>query len=126
MKLSGLSRQWQTRDQLFAAFADHEETWSLLQCLENMDGPDLWVGSSHRFLRFLAQDSGLWPDEIPPLAYACALGDGERFQSRVELIAGSAASLPQGVPPAMIAPYFGQAWPAKKGRHARKLRQSCF
>ena len=80
MKLSGLARQWQTRDQLFAAFADHEETLSLLQCLENMDGPDLWVGSSHRFLRFLAQDSGLWPDEIPPLAYACALGDGYRIE----------------------------------------------
>ena len=77
MKVSGLSNQWKTRDGLFDSFAAglNEESdpmllercravHQLLETLESIDGPDLWVGTSHSLMHFLLQDAKHQFDEV--------------------------------------------------------------
>jgi hypothetical protein len=76
MRISGLSNQWKTRDGLFGEFADEPEfdpvcnersrvIRELLLHLESRDGPDLWIGTSHRLLNFNLRDTTYQFDRIP-------------------------------------------------------------
>ena len=78
MRITGLSNQWGERlleglihdeagDRRFEICK--ERTLTLLQHLTTIDGPDLWVGTSHSLLNFCARDTNDPFDRIPPLAY---------------------------------------------------------
>ena len=76
MQISGLSNQWQTRDGLLDSFVRdlsahsdaimHEHCGAiqtLILHLETLDGPDVWIGTSHRQLNFLLCDAR---ESMPP------------------------------------------------------------
>ncbi len=76
MKISGLSNQWKTRDELFEAFSIDAEGDPLcnersrvirefLLHLETLDGPELWIGTSHHYLNFCRRDVEHQFDYIP-------------------------------------------------------------
>jgi hypothetical protein len=80
MRISGLSNQWKTRDGLFGMYAVAEDpdpgadpvcnecsriTRELLLRLEQFDGPDIWIGTSHRMLNFNLRDTTHQFDHIP-------------------------------------------------------------
>lgn len=78
MRISGLSNQWKTRDGLFYAVAEDPDpaadrlcneryrvTRELLLHLEQLEGPDIWIGTSHRMLNFNLRDTTHQFDHIP-------------------------------------------------------------
>lgn len=78
MRIIGLSNQWKTRDGLFATIAHdpsapticNEQTRvirELFWYLETLEGPDLWIGSSHRLFNFNLRDCENPLDRIPSL-----------------------------------------------------------
>lgn len=78
MRITGLSNQW--GDRLFDQFVPNlksdircqirdEAIQKLLRYLATIDGPDLWVGTSHSLLNFCARDARYKFDDVPPLAY---------------------------------------------------------
>lgn len=78
MRISGLLSQWKTRDGLFAFIADKPTTYpiyneelrvirELFWYLETLEGPDLWIGSSHRLFNFNLRDCENPLDRIPSL-----------------------------------------------------------
>ena len=83
MKVSGLSNQWKTRDGLFDSFVAHlsahssailhERTaavWRLLESLESIEGPVVWVGTSHNLMHFVLRDTTHEFDHIPTFVNA--------------------------------------------------------
>lgn len=78
MRVTGLKHQW--GDQLFVQFEPDPEApehcqkrdlaiQTLLTYLKTVDGPDLWVGTSHSLLNFCARDTRDRDDCVPPLAF---------------------------------------------------------
>ena len=83
MNVSGLSNQWKTRDGLFDSFVAHlsahsapilhERTaavWRLLESLESIDGPGVWVGTSHNLMHFVTRDTTHEFDRVPTFVNA--------------------------------------------------------
>ena len=83
MNVRGLSNQWKTRDGLFDSFACHLSAHSspilhercgavhrLLESLESIDGPDLWVGTSHSLMHFVLRDTTHQFDDAPTFVHA--------------------------------------------------------
>ena len=83
MKVSGLTNQWKTREGLFDSFVMglsahsdpilHERCGAvhrLLESLESIDGPDLWVGTSHSLMHFVLRDTSHQFDHIPTFVHA--------------------------------------------------------
>ena len=88
MRITGLSNQWGER--LLDRFVRtegvdrrsqlcNERVLSLLQHLTKVDGPDLWVGTSHSQLNFCARDASHPSDRIPSLASLEPLQSGYRI-----------------------------------------------
>lgn len=83
MRITGLKHQW--GDRLLDQFVHDdavddrirkrdEFTLKLLQYLGTIDGPDLWVGTSHSQLNFCARDTTHESDRIPSLAFLDSYG----------------------------------------------------
>ncbi|MEM6689903.1 MAG: hypothetical protein AAF664_10775 [Planctomycetota bacterium] len=83
MKISGLSNQWKTRDGLFGSFIDglcdrsdpilHQRCLAirrLLESLESIDGPDIWVGTSHQLMHFVLRDATHPFDQVSSFVHA--------------------------------------------------------
>ena len=80
MTLSGVTWQWRSRDGLFAALAERQAALRLLEILESVDGPDLWVETTDRKLHFHATDVAHGPVDAVPLAYVHFDTDGYRVE----------------------------------------------
>lgn len=85
MKITGLTRQW--GDRLFSSFDPDPDSdirfqlrdrsiQHLLIFLSTIEGPDLWVGTSHSLLNFCARDTTHEWDDVPSLAYVEAYASG--------------------------------------------------
>ena len=88
MKVSGLSNQWQSRDGLVLRFAqiDPETEFSnlpewgkmfllLLEELESLDGPDLFIGTSLGEMNFNLRDTIRQSDRVPSFALVQIVDD---------------------------------------------------
>lgn len=89
MKISGLSNQWKTRDGLFDGVMSNlitvtDEKWRkqyellnervrtiqrLFLRLEALDGPDVWIGSSHLNYNIYLRDTTHATDCVRPVVY---------------------------------------------------------
>jgi hypothetical protein len=75
MRISGLSNQWETKDGLLESLAPadadpvfHERSRvirELFSQLETSEGPDLWIGTSHRLMHIVRRDTTHQFDRIP-------------------------------------------------------------
>ena len=82
MEISGLSNQWQSRERLFSDFARIDPgtkvselpEWAikfsdLIHALEDMPGPDLFIGSSVSWMNFNNRDVRHPKDHVPSFAF---------------------------------------------------------
>lgn len=92
MRITGLSNQW--GDRLFDQFVPDpnsdirsqvrdEAIQKLLRHLTVIDGPDLWVGTSHSQLNFCARDARDRSELVPVLAYLVSNATGYQISSPI-------------------------------------------
>lgn len=82
MRITGIS--FQHRNMLFDKFPEESQydcegivapsVGRLLRQLQKMDGPDLWICSSHQILHFHANDAQKYGEHTPSLAWAFVNG----------------------------------------------------
>ena len=89
MKITGLSNQWgerlwdiSPRPGKSPGFFQYCNQYirQLLQHLTTIEGPDLWVGTSHSQLNFCARDTTFNFDSVPSLAYLDSIYGSFRIQ----------------------------------------------
>ena len=84
MKITGIKHQW--GDQLLKRWGPDPDSYNvyreydfpnyqLLTYLETIEGPDLWVGTSHSMMNFNARDAEDPSDHVPSLAWIHASRD---------------------------------------------------
>lgn len=84
MKITGIKHQW--GDRLLERWGPNPDSYNvyreydfpnykLLTYLETIEGPDLWVGTSHSMMNFNARDAEDPSDHVPSLAWIHASRD---------------------------------------------------
>lgn len=83
MKLANIKHQWEgsvyDRFQIPGRKAEQDPMYRLLKYLETLDGPDIWVGSSHSYFNFCARDAENSNQWVPALAFAYATRDPDWY-----------------------------------------------
>jgi len=93
MQLHGLSDQWGTRDELFAFFASTgfidsrtqrcDLALELLTHLESLEGPDIYVGTSHFDLLFSVRDTYSESDVVSIFATSTVVRSEQDAMERI-------------------------------------------